>query len=399
MGKTSRDKFRKRSLAKSVYLPSFLFTAAEGALLPILPVSATLYGFSLAQAGIIATALMLGTLFFEFPASWINSKIGERNSMIAAASAGGLFTIIAFLNLGYFSLVAAAIGFGAAHSLFGLGRHSLLTELVPQQHRPKAMSLLGGMFRAGAATGPIIGSLFISLFGLESGYLVAGVIILSVAVILLTVPKQRFATPPSGLHGNIWKVAHAEAPKLLTLGIASAIISGGRTIRLIGLPLLAIQLGIDAATTSFIFGITGLLDFALFYLSGIIMDKYGKFWSSVPTMLALGTVYLFTFLVTDLTSFWIMAALTALANALSAGLNMILGADLAPAGSRSEFLAAFRFMNSGGVVISPLLITILTASIGLSSAMATAGLLNFYGAYLFWRYLPKYAPDSKTPSD
>jgi MFS family permease len=393
----SQGEFRKRSLAKSVYLPSFLFTAAEGALLPILPVSATLYGFSLAQAGVIATVLMLGTLLFELPASWINSKIGERNSMIVAALAGSLFTIIAFLHLGYFSLVIAAIGFGASHSLFGLGRHSLLAELVPQEHRPKSMSLLGGMFRAGTAAGPIISSIFISLYGVQSGYLTAGVLSAAAALAVLSVPKTHFSTSPSGLNGNIWAVAKAQAPKLLTLGVASAIISAGRTIRLIGLPLLAIQLGLDPGTTSFIFGVTGLLDFTLFYLSGIIMDKYGKFWSSVPTLMALGTVYLFTFLVTDLASFWVMAALSALANALSAGLNMLLGADLAPAGSRSEFLAAFRFMTSGGVVVSPLLITILTAAVGLSGAMAATGLLNFYGAYLFWRYLPKFAPDRHKP--
>jgi MFS family permease len=125
------------------------------------------------------------------------------------------------------------------------------------------------------------------------------------------------------------------------------------------------------------------------------MDKYGKFWSSVPTLLTLGTVYLFTFFVTDLTGFWILASLTALANALSAGINMVLGADLAPPGSRSEFLAAFRFMVSGGVVVSPALITILTGLIGLSGAMASAGMLNFLGAYLFWRYLPIYAPHKK----
>jgi MFS family permease len=162
--------------------------------------------------------------------------------------------------------------------------------------------------------------------------------------------------------------------------------------------LLAIQLGISPGETSFIFGLTGFIDFALFYLSGIIMDRYGKFWSSVPTLLALGTTYLFSFLVTDVFTFWILAAVTALANALSAGINMILGADLAPPGSRSEFLAAFRMLTSGGVALAPAMITVLTASVGLASALAATGLLNFVGAFLFWKYLPIYAPDYKAPA-
>jgi MFS family permease len=177
--------------------------------------------------------------------------------------------------------------------------------------------------------------------------------------------------------------------------VASGIISGARTVRLIGLPLLAVALGLDAATSSFIFGITGIIDFALFYLSGIIMERYGKFWSSVPTLLMLGTAYLFTFLVTDLMSFWILASVTALANAISAGINMVLGADLAPEGARSEFLASFRLLTSGGSAVAPIVISGLTAMFSLPAALAITGLGNFVGAYLFWKYLPRYAPDIK----
>ena len=111
--------------------------------------------------------------------------------------------------------------------------------------------------------------------------------------------------------------------------------------------------------------------------------------------MALGTTYLFSFMVTDVATFWIMASVTALANAVSAGINMILGADLSPPGARSEFLASFRMLTSGGVAIAPAMISVLTASIGLAGALAATGLLNFVGAFLFWRYLPIYAPDKK----
>ena len=391
----SSGDFRKRQLITSIYLPSLLITAAEGALLPILPVSAVLYGASLAEAGVVVTVLMLSTMIFEIPASMLVSKIGERNAMLASTVLGFAMTSVAFFQFGYWSLILSALGFGAAHSLFGLSRHSLLAEIVPEQHRPKSMSLLGGMFRGGMAIGPVIGSAFIALYGVEFGYLAAAMICLAAGVSVLTVPSRRLTVSPSGQNGNLWAVTKREAPKLATLGIASAIISAGRTIRLIGLPLLAIQLGISPAETSFIFGLTGFIDFTLFYLSGIIMDRYGKFWSSVPTLIALGSTYLFSFLVTDLLTFWILASVTALANALSAGINMILGADLAPVGSRAEFLAAFRLLTSGGVAVAPAMITVLTAAVGLAPALAATGLLNFVGAFLFWKYLPIYAPDYK----
>ena len=390
------ENFKKRSLALPVYLPSLLFEAALSSLLPIFPASATEFGFDLASAGAVTAAAMLVTLLFELPASSIVNRLGERASMIVATVVAAMFGVLGFLNLGYWPLLLIAMGFGAMFSLFGLSRHSLLTAQVPASHRAKAMSLLGGSFRGGAALGPILGSLAVAQFGTEAAYLVASSLCLVAMIAVTSVPKNKLHSPPSGQHGNVWEVAKRERAKLLTLGMASAIISAGRTIRMIGLPLLAIQLGIDPATASLIFGVTGVIDFALFYASGLIMSRWGKFWSSVPTLLALGVSYLFAFMVTDLNSFWILAAVTALANAASAGINMVLGADLAPDGARSEFLAAFRMMTSGGVVLAPLMITTLTALIALPAALAITGLLNFYGAFLFWKYLPIHAPDKKS---
>ncbi len=385
--------FRKRSLIRPIYAPSLLLNATEAALLPVLPVSAVSYGLGLAEAGVVVTVMMVAAMLFEVPASWLTTRLGERRAMLLATASATVLLSLAYLNLGYIALVVAAAGFGCSYALFGLSRHSLLTHLTPPAVRPRAMALLGGMFRGGWALGPIIGSFVIAVFGLQSAYLLAMVLAVASGVIVYSVKAEKLASPPSGQHGNVWAVAKREAPKLLTLGVASGIISGARAIRLIGLPLLAVALGIDAATSSFIFGVTGLIDFALFYLAGIIMEKYGKFWSSVPTLMMLGVAYLFAFFVTDLASFWILAAVTALANALSAGINMVLGADLAPEGARSEFLASFRLLTSGGSAFTPALISGLTAFAGLPAALAITGLTNFVGAYLFWKYLPIYAPD------
>jgi MFS family permease len=390
------DNFKKRQLALPIYLPSLLFEAALSALLPILPASATEFGFDLAAAGAVTAAAMLGTFLFELPASIIVNRLGERASMIVATFVASVFGVLGFLNLGYWQLLLIAMGFGAMFSLFGLSRHSMLAAQVPVLHRAKAMSLLGGSFRGGAALGPILGSMAVAQFGTEAAYLVASGLCLAALIAVTAVPASRLQSSPSGQHGNVWAVAKREKAKLLTLGVASAIISAGRTIRMIGLPLLAIQLGIDAATASLIFGVTGAIDFALFYVSGLIMNRWGKFWSSVPTLFALGISYLFAFMVTDLATFWVLAAVTALANAASAGINMVLGADMAPDGARSEFLAAFRMLTSGGVVLAPLMITSLTALIALPAALAITGVLNFYGAYLFWKYLPIHAPDPQS---
>jgi len=92
----------------------------------------------------------------------------------------------------------------------------------------------------------------------------------------------------------------------------------------------------------------------------------------------------------DIATFAVFAALTALVNALSSGINMVLGADLAPKDARSEFLAGFRLLTTGGNAFSPYVLSGVTLLFGLGPAMAVMGGISFFGAYMFWRFLPKY---------
>lgn len=382
--------FKKRHLIRPVYLPSLLFMMAEGALLPIIPTSAQSFGAGLALAGAIAGALMLGALLAEIPSAFINAAIGERNSMMLAGLIGAIGAMAGLFapNLGLLAIGMATVG--AAHSLFGLARHSFLAEHVPLAQRARAMSILGGMFRGGLALGPVISAAVIAIFGLPAAFIAGGLMMMMVSIVIWSVDGDSMKCTPSLNRGNTWIITKREKNKLRTLGVAAAVISGIRNIRMIALPLFAIQIGLDTSTAALIIGLTGVIDFALFYLSGIIMDKYGRFWTSVPTLLAFGVVYILFFMVGDIFTFTLFASLTALANALSSGINMVLGADLAPPDARNEFLAVFRLLSTGGNAVSPFILSGVTAVAGLGVGMGVAGGLSLYGAYMFWRFLPKY---------
>lgn len=387
---TKGNQFRKRDLIRPVYLPSLLFMMAEGALLPIIPATAESFGVGLATAGAVAGALMLGALLAEVPSALINGILGERKAMMLAGVFGAIGALTALVGQNILFLAAGAAMVGAGHSLFGLARHAFLAEKVPSYTRARAMSILGGMFRGGLALGPVVGAGFVAAFGVNSVYFLAAGIMILVSLILFSVDAQSMVCPPSENRGQSWMIAKREKHKLRTLGVASAVIAGIRTIRMIALPLFAISLGIDPATASLVIGLTGIIDFALFYLSGIVMDRYGRFWTSVPTLLAFGVIYMLFFTMTDLTTFAIFAALTALVNALSSGINMVLGADLAPKDARSEFLAGFRLLTTSGNAFSPYVLSGVTLIFGLGPAMAVMGGISFYGAFMFWKFLPKY---------
>jgi MFS family permease len=310
--------------------------------------------------------------------------------MMLAGIFGAIGAIVAFAGQNVLFLAAGAAMVGAGHSLFGLARHAFLAEKVPPHTRARAMSILGGMFRGGLAIGPVVGSFFVASLGVNSVYFFAAGVMLLVSLIIFTVNADSMVCPPSENRGRSWMIAKREKNKLRTLGVASAVIAGIRNIRMIALPLFAISLGIDPGTASLVIGLTGIIDFALFYLSGIVMDKYGRFWTSVPTLVAFGILYLLFFTMNDLTTFAVFAALTALVNALSSGINMVLGADLAPNDARSEFLAGFRLLTTSGNAFSPYVLSGVTLVLGLGPAMAVMGGISFYGAVMFWKFLPKY---------
>ena len=53
-------------------------------------------------------------------------------------------------------------------------------------------------------------------------------------------------------------------------------------------PLWADHLGLDAATTSLIYGLAGGIDMLVFYPAGKVMDRKGRTWVAVPSMLIMG---------------------------------------------------------------------------------------------------------------
>jgi MFS family permease len=378
-----------------VFTPSLLFGIAEGGLLPIIPASAQAMGASLPTAGIILGLVMIGTLFADLPAARLINILGERKAMMSAAAVASVGTFIAAFATSLWVLGLGVFILGASVAVFGLARHSYLTEIVPYSHRARALSILGGVFRAGHFIGPLIGAALIVLIDLQAVYWNAVVFCALAALILLFIKPDRMPDTPATVPGGTWKVAKRESKKLATLGVTSAIIGGLRTARLIGLPLWALSIGLPPATIALYMGIAGALDLALAYTSGQIMDRFGRRWSALPTLLGLSLTFSLLTLATDETTFLAVALLMSMANGVGSGIILVIGADLAPKGERNEFLASYRLLVDSGVAAAPLVISGVTALVGLSFAMFTVSGLGIVGALMAHRYLPRRAKPSE----
>lgn len=399
--------FSLRTIAAAVYLPTLLFGIGEGALIPLIPAAASSLGATIAFAGAIAAMLKIGELIGDIPSGILVSRIGERTAMIiAVAVALGAAVVIMLapnptvLGIGVFVL-------GLATAVFALARHALMTTHVPLRYRARSLSLLGGVTRGGLFIGPLLSAPIIHLTGGMAGvYWTMVVFCMSAAIVLLVLPDpekvlrarrasqdmttQEIAVAPRGIVSTI----SSNRRVLGTVGAGAAILSALRSARTVIIPLWAVSLGVDEASTSLIIGLAGALDFALFYLSGHIMDHYGRLWGALPPMIGLGAGLAMLALTHDVSTaiVWmcIAAGLLAIANGMSSGILMTLGADLAGTRNPAPFLGAWRFVTDAGAATSPLLIAGITAVASIAVAAGTLGGLAVVGVGVTATWLPRY---------
>jgi MFS family permease len=415
MAKSGKE-FSLRKGALAIYLPTFLFSAAEAAVIPVIPAIARDTGATLALAGLVAAMLTLGILLGDIPSGFLVARIGERMAMLWSSVLALVGVILGILARDPLTLGAGILLIGLATATFGLARHALLTTYVPLAYRARALSLLGGMFRAGAVVGPFAGAGVIALTGsAHSAFWLTGLGTLgTIAVVyFLTDPEKVFGKPalvtePDGrvvTRGEdeveretmgIFRTMWTSRGVLARLGTASGITGALRSSRTVLLPLWALSIGMQDVQIALVMGIATAIDFALFFSSGQVMDRWGRRWSAVPSMVIMAIsplILCFTHdLATNVAWFIACAMILSAGNGLASGLILTLGADLAPRGNPAPFLGAFRFTVDAGSSAAPLAIAALTAAASISVAAGALGLVGLIGAGMMWRYIPRYIP-------
>ena len=411
--------FSWRSIILPAYLPTFLFSVGEGAIIPVIPVVATERGASLALAGLIAAMLMVGELAGDLPAGWLVARIGERISMIGASMLAVIGILIALVAPSVFALGIGVLLLGLATAVFGLARHAFLTSYVPAPVRARALSTLAGVFRGGWAVGPFIAAALIAWTGSSEAVfwvLVAACFAVVVVLLLLPDPERVFgaaqlaraasvtdevrtageAEADAASHG-VFRAIVTHRAVLARIGSGVGLLAAIRASRTVILPLWAVSIGMPPETAALVIGISAAIDFALFYVSGQVMDRFGRLWSAIPGLVGLGTGHLvlaFTHNVPGAEAwFTAVALLFGVANGLSSGVILTLGADLAPKANPAPFLGAFRTIGDVGQAAAPLIVAGVTSAISIMAASATMGVLGFVGAAILWRYVPRYVPN------
>ncbi len=393
------DEFRLRSIAVAAFGPATLFGLAEGSMIPVIALSSIDRGASTAVAALINALLGIGSIVTNIPSGVLATRIGERKSMLVAATIAVAGLILCLVNLGRgpLSLVVFGLGvllLGAASSVYTLARQSYLTESVPPYMRARALSTLGGVLRIGMFAGPFLGAGAEELWGLSGAYYVSLAAMACAAVIAYRVPdlektdQQRDAAAQvttRGILKEYWRT-------FLTLGTGIVLLSAIRQTRQVVIPLWAAHIGLSPTEDSLIYGVAGLVDVSTFYPAGKVMDLYGRRWVAVPCTVILGLSFLLMTTTHNAVTLTLAAMLMGFGNGIGSGIVMTLSADVSPEIGRPTFLGLWRELSDTGQGVGPLILSGVTAVAGLVAGILVSGLVGFAAATVLWVFIPRRAP-------
>jgi MFS family permease len=391
------EPFTLRGIAVAAFGPTLLFGIGQGAILPVVALSARDLGASVALAALIVTLIGLGSWFFNLPASLVTLKFGERWAIVGAAVAAGLALAAAGLSSlipnGLWLLAVAMAVVGMSGAVFGLARQKYLTEAVPVEFRARALSTLGGVNRIGVFIGPFLGAAVMQFSGIGGAYWVGVVAMAAAALLSLTIPDLEVADGSDGGHKGpeptLRSVAVSHAKVFLSVGVGILLLSALRSSRQVVIPLWADHLGMDASSASLIYGLSGAIDMLVFYPAGKLMDRKGRQFVAVPSTLLMGAALLLIPLTGSFTGLLLAALLIGFGNGISSGLVMTLGADFSPDRGRGQFLGLWRFMADAGSTGGPVLLSGVTALASLGAGISATGILGFAAAAVFAVVIPR----------
>ncbi|WP_120521221.1 MFS transporter [Arthrobacter celericrescens] len=390
--------FSLRSIALPAFGPTVLFCLGEGAVLPVVALSARDLGASAALSALLVTLIGVGSWLFNIPASLITIRFGERWAITGAGSIGALALVAAALapqlQQGLWLLAVAMTVVGMATSVFNLARQKYLTEAVPVEFRARALSTLGGSTRIGVFIGPFVGAAAMQFIGISGAFWVGAVAMAAAAGLSLTIPDLVAKGPgtpdaAAGPEPTLRNVASAHAMVLFAVGCGVLLLAALRASRQVVIPLWADHLGLDATHASLIYGVSGAIDMLVFYPAGKLMDRKGRLWVALPSTVIMGVSLFLIPLSGGFVGLGFAAMLIGFGNGISSGLVMTLGADFSPERGRGQFLGLWRFIADAGSTGGPMLLSAMTAAVSLAAGIWSCGVLGLAAVAVFAVALPK----------
>lgn len=367
------------SLVLPVYIPTVLLSIGTGVLVPTLPLYADGFNVSLSLVSFAVAAIGLGTLVGDVPTGVLIERFGRKPVMVTGTLILAVSTLL-LVYLPYFpAIVALRFVGGIGTAMWNISRMAYLTDVVPIRDRGRALSMFGGVGRIGVFIGPAIGGLIGQAYGLTASFYISAVAAALAALISIFFTRETRHVEAGVQRHMRWAVVGGVVKRhyreLGTAGSAQIFAQMIRAGRQIIVPLYASRvLGLDVAQIGSIVSISSAVDMSLFLPAGILMDKLGRKFASVPSFLVMAVGMAMVPFTTNYVGMLVATCVIGFGNGIGSGTMMTLGADLAPRKATGEFLGVWRLIGDVGSTGGPLVVGGIADLVGLTlSALTLSG--------------------------
>jgi MFS family permease len=380
MSQRMPDEPTMRSLLMGIYLPIVIFAIGEGAVMPFIVIGAQDRGASEGTAGAVFALIGISALAFAVPAGALIARIGERGAAVVAVVLVGVGLLGALVSSGVAAYATGIFVMGIAWSVWRLVRFSYLAGAVRTSRRGRALSMMGGAQRIGVFVGPFIAAVIVAAGGIGGAFVFAVAASVVALAVFVSVRLVGDGDAPDGGRPTMRSLWGQHGPELRRAGLGSVILMALRAARSVVIPLWGIHLGLDPAAVAVIFGVSSGVDALLFYPAGSIMDRFGRKWAGVPSLVLLSISFILIPVTGSFAALMTLGVVLGIANGLSAGYIATLGSDLAPSVGRAEFLGIWQMIANVGFTSGPLALGGLAAVSSLSVAAPALGVVGLLGA-------------------
>jgi MFS family permease len=374
-----------------VYLPSLLMAISETALLILLPLHVIALGHGPAFAAAVVGLRGIGMLVFDVPAGVLAARFGDKPVLLGGLALifGGNLTLA--LGTHPIWLAFGALLLGAGFAAWMLGRQSYIADVCETHEVGRAIATMAGLQRAGMFVGPFAGGLLAAQAGYPAAF-GAGVVVAIIAsiVVLAFTANVKPRHPQDAALGGIAALLRAHGRIFATAGVAALALQLMRAARTLLVPLFGQAIGLDAAAIGLVYSVSAAVDMSLFYPVGVLVDRRGRKWSAVPSMVLFAVGLGALPLASGFYSLLAIGIVLGLANGIGTGVVMIIGSDIAQQSrQRGQFLGVWRLIGDVGMTAAPLLSSVLVGVASLAAASFSAAVIGVAGAAVMIALVPE----------
>ncbi len=370
-----------RRLAWPVYVPFIGMSICLGMVALALPLYLGQIGLGFREISVVLSGFGFGSMVSGVAVGDSVARFGERSMLVVGVTAL-LFTTVALAFTDDFILLTALqLASGAAVIAFRLSGQTWVARSFQPEVRGRLLSAIGGIRRFGMFVGPFLAGLLIDRWGFAVAFSVAGVAA-GLGLLPLFGSRGRVSPGPAANRQPLAQVLSRHWKRLLIVASGPMLIMAARRGRVIVLPLIGDEIGLQPVMVGVVVSISTGADLLLFPVAGIIMDRLGRLWAIVPAFGLMGLGLVVLALVDGGLAVAGAGAVIGVGNGLSAGTMMTIAADLAPDEAPSQFMAGFASLQDWGQIIGPLLVGWVAAGAGLSASAGALALAIFVGVGL-----------------